>query len=163
MKAAFIRADSPARRTSAASASAKPPPQAAPCTQAMIGCGARRISITSSLMRRWPRSAGLHRAGVAAVAAGVLLQIEPGAEGAPGAAQDDDARVAIRRQAAEEVAQLGDHRRVERVECLGTVQRQPGDLAIAADIECGVGHAGGLLPSPPPFAEVLTEEGIKDR
>ena len=45
-----MRADSPATRTSAASASAKPPPQAAPCTAAMIGCGARRISITSSLI-----------------------------------------------------------------------------------------------------------------
>ena len=50
MKAAFMRALCPATRTSDASAIAKPPPDAAPCTAAMIGCGARRISITSSLM-----------------------------------------------------------------------------------------------------------------
>jgi len=43
MKAAFIRALSPAMRMSEASAKAKPPPQAAPCTSEMIGCGQRRI------------------------------------------------------------------------------------------------------------------------
>ena len=55
MKAAFMRADSPARRTSEASASAKPPPAAAPWTQAMKGWGTRRISMASSLMWRCPR------------------------------------------------------------------------------------------------------------
>ena len=52
MKAQFIRADLVAMRMSAASASAKPPPAAAPCTSAMIGCGQRRISITMSAIRR---------------------------------------------------------------------------------------------------------------
>src|SRR5437773_2670723 len=55
MKAAFMRADSPAMRTSAARARAKPPPHAAPWTAAMMGCGARRISITISLIVRWAR------------------------------------------------------------------------------------------------------------
>ena len=87
MKAAFMRADSPAMRTSEASASAKPPPDAAPCTAAMIGCGARRISITSSAMWRCPRSAAGDRRRCAPSSPARLLQIEPGAEGAARAAQ----------------------------------------------------------------------------
>ena len=39
MKAAFIRADSPAMRMSLASAIAKPPPHAGPWTRLTIGCG----------------------------------------------------------------------------------------------------------------------------
>ena len=53
MKAQFIRAPFAARRISEASASAKPPPAAAPWTSETIGCGQRRISITISAMRRW--------------------------------------------------------------------------------------------------------------
>ena len=52
MKAAFMRALVPAMRMSLASAKAKPPPQAGPCTSEMKGCGARRMRITISLMRR---------------------------------------------------------------------------------------------------------------
>ena len=55
MKAQFIRADLVAMRMSAASASAKPPPAAAPCTSAMIGCGQRRIADIVMLMRRCPQ------------------------------------------------------------------------------------------------------------
>ena len=42
-------------RMSLASASAKPPPDAAPCTSAMNGCATRRILITSSAILCWPR------------------------------------------------------------------------------------------------------------
>src|ERR1044072_7004103 len=45
MKAAFMRTFGVAIRTSLASASAKPPPAAAPLTQAMIGCGQRRLAV----------------------------------------------------------------------------------------------------------------------
>ena len=95
MNAAFMRADSPARRTSAPSASANPPPEAAPCTQAMIGCGARRISRTSSAMRRCARNPAATPRAFAVILAVALLEIEPGAERAPRAPQHDDARLPI--------------------------------------------------------------------
>ena len=103
MKAQFIRAFFVAMRMSEASASAKPPPAAAPWISAMIGCGQRRISITMSAMRRCESSAfgdagrlllpgaPLHR----------LLEIEPGAERGAGALQHDDAGVAVAIQALE--------------------------------------------------------------
>ena len=46
MKAAFILRLGVAMRTSEASARAKPPPAAAPSTQAMIGCGQLRMALT---------------------------------------------------------------------------------------------------------------------
>jgi hypothetical protein len=52
MKAAFIRALGVAILTSLASARAKPPPAAAPFTQATIGCGQRRMAMTISLISR---------------------------------------------------------------------------------------------------------------
>ena len=51
MKAAFILREGVAIRTSEARARAKPPPLAAPSTQAMIGCGHRRMAMTISLIR----------------------------------------------------------------------------------------------------------------
>ena len=56
MKAAFIFREDVAIRTSEARARAKPPPLAAPSTQAMIGCGHRRMAMTISLIRLWPVS-----------------------------------------------------------------------------------------------------------
>jgi hypothetical protein len=53
--ATFMRALGAARRTSAARASARPPPVAAPWTRQMIGCGQRRIRRMISLTRRCAR------------------------------------------------------------------------------------------------------------
>ena len=73
-----------------ASARAKPPPLAGPLTQAMIGCGQRRIAITISLILRWLVSPSLTVRAVSAIAAVVaLLQVEPGAEAAARALQHD--------------------------------------------------------------------------
>ena len=52
-------ADSPAIRTSQASASENPPPAAGPWTAAMNGCRRRCIFMTTSLMRRWKPSVAL--------------------------------------------------------------------------------------------------------
>ena len=49
-------------RTSEASARAKPPPAAAPFTQAMIGCGQRRMAMTISLISPLAGQAGADRA-----------------------------------------------------------------------------------------------------
>ena len=65
-----MRALCPAIRTSDASASAKPPPLAAPCTSEMIGCGARRMRITISAIRRCAR---MPSAGPPTLAPGELL------------------------------------------------------------------------------------------
>jgi hypothetical protein len=53
--ATFMRAEGAASRTSAARASAKPPPAAAPCTHATIGCGQRRMRRMISLTWRCAR------------------------------------------------------------------------------------------------------------
>ena len=53
MKAAFMRTVGAAMRMSEASASANPPPEAAPLISATIGCGQRRIARMISAILRW--------------------------------------------------------------------------------------------------------------
>ena len=53
MNAALIRQSGVAMRMSAASARTKPPPAAAPCIRATIGCGQRFIASMMSRMSRW--------------------------------------------------------------------------------------------------------------
>src|SRR6185437_13923985 len=70
--------------------------------------------------------AGIGSAGGIAVAAGTrLLEVQTGAEGAPGTAQHDDAYRAVEIELAEIVEQLVDELGVERVQRLGPVHRHP--------------------------------------
>ena len=110
MKAQFIRADLVAMRISAASANANPPPAAAPWISAMIGCG------------QLP-SAALHR----------MFQVEPGAERCAGALQHHDAGRTVALQAFEVSVQRVDQRRIERVEAVGPVERDPIDAVMMCD------------------------------
>src|ERR1043166_2044027 len=91
MKAAFMRALSPAMRMSEASASAK----AAPHAHDDLADSALRIERGAHVGRR--------------VAARAFLQIEAGAISRPGSAQHHDASVAIGVEAMEIVEQLADH------------------------------------------------------
>src|SRR5262249_21547645 len=88
MNAAFMRALSPAMRTSAASAMENPPPQAAPCTSAITGCGQRRIRRMMSLKRRC--SVSTHH-GILDAGDGGLLDVDTCTERAPRPSQHDHA------------------------------------------------------------------------
>src|SRR3989304_4163297 len=99
--ATFMRAFGAAKRTSAARASAKPPPVAAPCTRQMIGCGQRRIRRKISVPPRRARPTG------------------PSRDDVPG-------RVP-RGEPAEVLLKLVTHATVHRVESLRPVEREPID------------------------------------
>ncbi len=118
MKAQFIRADFVAMRISEASASAKPPPAAAPCDQRDdrlraaphqhhdVGNAALRIQRLGDAGRLLLPGAPLHR----------VLQVEPGAEILPRAPQHHDAGVAVALQALEIIVERVDQRGIERVQ-----------------------------------------------
>src|SRR5262249_45697944 len=63
------------------------------------------------------------------------FQIEPGAEGTAGAAQDHDPRRAVLRELPEELPQLAHEGTVHRVERVGAVEREPGERVLARDLE----------------------------
>src|ERR1700731_2393490 len=123
MNAALKRADSPAMRTSHASASANPPPAAGPRIAAINGCGARRIATTRSLIRRCdstvsvivvpspvpPRFCSLR----SSPARFLSLEIDPRADRAPRAFHYDDARLRLLREPMQKVFELANHLRAE--------------------------------------------------
>ena len=146
MKAAFMRADSPAMRTSAASAIAKPPPHAAPCTAAMIGCGARRISMHDLADvalrrggRRAPTAVRRRRSPRASFRSSPAQKARP----APRTTTTRVSRVVG--EAPEEVAQLVHQRRDSAFSASGRSSVQPGEVALALDAQRLV-H-GSLLQS----------------
>src|SRR6202035_1777701 len=125
-KAQFIRADVVAMRMSAASASANPPPAAAPWTSAMIGCGQRRISITISAIRRCESSdsgAPRHR----------MLEIEAGAERPSRALQHHHAGCPVALQALKIVVERLDQIWIERIEVFRAIERHPVDPVVMFD------------------------------
>jgi hypothetical protein len=121
MKAAFMRALSPAMRTSDASAIAMPPPDAAPRTAAMIGCGARRISMMSSAMWRCPRRLAETPPAATLWPPLASFKVEPRAERATRAADDQHPRLGVVDEIPEEVAQLVHELARQRVQRIGTV------------------------------------------
>src|SRR4030095_9691118 len=74
----------------------------------------------------------------------VRLQVQAGAEGAPRAAEDEDPRLAIVGQLPEELPELADERRVERVQRVRTMEREPGEMLFTIDAQR---FEHGVLPS----------------
>jgi len=71
-----------------------------------------------------------------------FLEVEPGAEDAPGATQDDDADAFVAPQVVEIGLQLVAHRVGDRVEAARPVQGQPVDGALLVDVEGGGARVG---------------------
>src|SRR6266487_2141217 len=91
MKATLNRALSDATRTSHASASASPPPVAAPFTAAITGLDSVRSLVTSDAICCWPRIAAGGPPPPSADLRGEvtgLLEVEARTESAPGSGED---------------------------------------------------------------------------
>lgn len=146
INAALKRADGVARRTSAASARAKPPPEAGPRIAAMKGCGTRRIAMIRLLsLALHVEGAGDRFADLANAIPGLFFEIESGAEGASRPAHYDDAAGAVVMEAGDEIVQFIRDGDIERVERMRAVQREPGDGTVPRNVESLIGHGTNLV------------------
>jgi hypothetical protein len=71
-----------------------------------------------------------------------IADVQARAEGASFAAHHDDADIGVLVQRAEVVAQIGGHLRVDGVQRIGPIQREPVDGAVAVDADRLVGRGG---------------------
>ena len=114
-------ADFAATTRSQASAILAPAPAATPLTRAMIGWGMVARRRIERVPARLDRLAEVDRF---AGRDGAVVEVLPGAEAAPGAGEDDDARVG---GGVERLGELGVHRAGEAVEPVGAVEGDAGD------------------------------------
>ena len=122
-------------RMSAASASAKPPPAAAPCTSAMIGCGHRRmqhddVGDAALLVQRLGDPGRFLLAGAPRHR---LLEIKACAKISAGASQHHDAGGAVALQTLEIDIERVDQGGIERIQTVGAIERDPIDPVMMFD------------------------------
>ena len=120
-----------------------PPPTAPPSTTAMVGLGrpSRTVKHVAERILGWLRRLGLG-------ARPPRRKVGAGAEMLAGAAQDHDPHGVVRGQRLELIAELIEHRLVERIAALGPVERDrrdaPGETSTV--IVCSVIHPPDCTP-----------------
>ena len=77
----------------------------------------------------------------------VVAQVEACAEAATGTGQHDDPAVRVRRHRVERVVELADHRIVQRVQLVGSVQSKRGDVLGGLLDQDGLAHATRSIQS----------------
>ena len=127
-------ADFAATTRSQASAMLAPAPAATPLTRAMTGCGMVARRRIERVPARLDRLAEVDRF---ARRHGAVVEVLPGAKAAPGAGQDDHARLG---GGVERLRQFGVHRAREAVEPVGAVERDAGDVVGEGEADGFVGH-----------------------